>query len=92
MPNCIFQGFVIEAIWGLTLDEAEVEATEMNIPYATNKIDEVLLRKDVDLIIIMCPPSHHLQIAVKALGQFQVSNGTSQRAYRILTLQASANM
>lgn len=60
---------MIEAIWGVTVDEAEAEATELNIPYATNKIDEVLLRKDVDLIVILCPPSHHVQIAVKALGE-----------------------
>ena len=24
--------------------------------------------KDVDLIVVACPPSHHSQIAVKALG------------------------
>ena len=31
-------------------------------------MDDVLLKKDVALIIILCPPSLHSQIAVKALG------------------------
>ena len=31
-------------------------------------MDDVLLRKDVDLVVILCPPSLHSQIAVKALG------------------------
>ena len=65
----LFQGFKVEAIWGRTTEEAEVAAKELKIPYATNRIDDVLLRKDVDLIIILCPPAHHSQIAVKALGK-----------------------
>jgi len=40
----------------------------LDIPFSTCRIDDVLLRKDVDLILILCPPSHHSQIAVKALG------------------------
>ena len=32
------------------------------------QVDDVLLKKDVALIIILCPPSLHSQIAVKALG------------------------
>jgi len=40
----------------------------LDIPFSTSRIDDVLLRKDVDLILVLCPPSHHSQIAVKALG------------------------
>lgn len=50
-------------------EEAELLSGELRIPYATNLVDEVLLRKDVDLVVILCPPTHHSQIAVKALGQ-----------------------
>ncbi len=58
----------MEAIWGQTSDEAESAAKDLNIPFATSRVDEVLLRKDVDLVVILCPPSHHSQISVKALG------------------------
>lgn len=62
------KGFKIEAIWSRTISEAEQAAKTLNIPFFTNKIDDVLLRKDVDLIFIMCSPNLHAQIAVKALG------------------------
>lgn len=62
------KGFTIVAIWGRTLREAEEASKELNIPFFTNKIDDVLLRKDVDLVFIICPPFLHAQISVKALG------------------------
>ncbi|KAJ8683218.1 hypothetical protein QAD02_019010 [Eretmocerus hayati] len=61
-------GFKIEAIWGRTISEASEVASDLEIPFHTSHIDDVLLRKDVDLIFIMCSPSLHAQIAVKALG------------------------
>ncbi|KAK4309480.1 hypothetical protein Pmani_018890, partial [Petrolisthes manimaculis] len=42
--------------WGRTLEAAENVATELNIPFHTNKVDDVLLRKDVDLVFIICQP------------------------------------
>ena len=67
--NCFcLQGFRVEAIWGRTNEEAAATAFALDIPFATNRIDDVLLRKDVDLILILCSPLHHSQIAVKALG------------------------
>ncbi|XP_034941298.1 glucose-fructose oxidoreductase domain-containing protein 2 [Chelonus insularis] len=62
------KGFKIEALWGRTLAEALGVAKDLDIPFHTSSIDDVLLRKDVDLIFIMCSPSLHAQIAVKALG------------------------
>lgn len=62
------RGFKIEAIWGRTIKEAEDVSKELNIPFYTNKIDDVLLKKDVDLVFINCPPFLHSQISVKALG------------------------
>lgn len=62
------KGFKIEAIWGMTLQEAEHVARELQIPFHTNKIDDVLLRKDVNLVFIICAPNLHAQISVKALG------------------------
>lgn len=61
-------GFKIEAIWGKTIREAEDAAKELNISFYTNKIDDVLLKKDVDMVFIFCPPHLHSQISVKALG------------------------
>lgn len=61
-------GFKIEAIWSRTLHDAQEAAKELKIPFYTNKIDDVLLRKDVDLIFVLCSPNLHAQISVKALG------------------------
>lgn len=62
------KGFHIVAIWGRTIKEAEETANELKILFYTNKIDDVLLRKDVDLVFIICPPYLHSEISVKALG------------------------
>ena len=35
----------MEAIWGLIREEAESVAKDLNIPYSTTRIDDVLLRK-----------------------------------------------
>ena len=56
------------ALWGRTSAEAEAAAATLGVSFHTCHIDDVLLRKDVDLIIILCPPSLHSTIAVKALG------------------------
>nr|AEE62996.1 unknown [Dendroctonus ponderosae] len=61
-------GFKIEAIWSRTLQDAQEAAKSLNIPFFTNVIDDVLLKKDVDLIFVLCSPNLHAQISVKALG------------------------
>lgn len=45
---------MIKAIWGKTMAEASEIAKILSINFFTNKIDDVLLRKDVDLIFILC--------------------------------------
>lgn len=68
LKNC---GFRVVALWGRTPDLARELAKDLGIPFYTSRfegIDEVLLRKDVDLVCIHCPPNLHSQIAVKALG------------------------
>jgi len=61
------KGFRVEAIWGRRKQDAETAASKLNIPFHTSKIDDVVLRKDVDLLIILAAPSLHAQISVKAL-------------------------
>lgn len=61
------KGFEVQAIWGKQ-NEAEQIANELKINFFTNKIDDVLLCKSVDLIFILCQPFLHQQISVKALG------------------------
>ncbi|KAB7505999.1 Glucose-fructose oxidoreductase domain-containing protein 1 [Armadillidium nasatum] len=68
VPFLRTKGFCVEAIWGRTLDAAERVASELNVKFYTNKVDDVLLRKGVDLVFIICQPDLHAQIAVKALG------------------------
>lgn len=62
------KGFEIRAIWGRTLKEAEEVAGALKITFYTNRIDDVLLRKDVDLVFVICQPFLHAEISVKALG------------------------
>ncbi|XP_002002232.2 glucose-fructose oxidoreductase domain-containing protein 1 [Drosophila mojavensis] len=62
------KGFEVKAIWGRTLREAKETANAQNVAFYTNVIDEVLLRKDVDLVFIVCQPFLHAEISVKALG------------------------
>lgn len=62
------KGFNVEAIWGPTLRDAEDISKELQIPFYTNKIDDVLLKKDINFVFIICAPYLHSQISVKALG------------------------
>lgn len=62
------EGFPVQAVWGRTQEEAESLASELDIPFSTNKTDDVLLHPEVHLVCILTPPPHTRQIAVKALG------------------------
>jgi len=68
VPALKARGFPVEALWGRTGAEAEKAAQRLGVTFHTSQVDDVLLKKDVALIIIFCPPSLHSQIAVKALG------------------------
>jgi len=68
VPHLRSTGFRIAAVWGKTLKEADRCAAHLSIPFATHRIDDVLLCKEVDLILVLSPPSLHSQITVKALG------------------------
>lgn len=48
--------------------EAEKTAKSLNIPFYSSKIDDILLRKDVDLVYVLCEPYLQSQISVKSLG------------------------
>ncbi|KAM8967240.1 glucose-fructose oxidoreductase domain-containing protein 1 isoform 1-T1 [Pelodytes ibericus] len=61
------EGFAVKALWGRTQEEAEELAKEMSVPFYTNRIDDVLLHQDVDLVCINLPPPLTKQIAVKTL-------------------------
>ena len=68
VPILKAQGFRVEALWGKSKEQAELSGEELDIKFRTNKVDEVLLQKDVDLVFITCPPHSQSPIAVKALG------------------------
>ncbi|MGH0169961.1 UNVERIFIED_CONTAM: hypothetical protein FKN15_059931 [Acipenser sinensis] len=61
------EGFSVKALWGRTQEEAEELAKEMNVPFYTYRIDDILLHQDVDLVCINLPPPLTRQIAVKTL-------------------------
>lgn len=69
IPLLKSEGFSVEALWGRTQEEAEELAKEMDVPFYTSRIDEVLLHQDVDLVCINLPPPLTRQIALKTLGK-----------------------
>jgi predicted dehydrogenase len=59
--------FNVIALWAKTIQESQELANELKIYFHTNKIDEVLLRKDVDMVFVFCQPNLHQCIVVKSL-------------------------
>ncbi|XP_062506762.1 glucose-fructose oxidoreductase domain-containing protein 2-like [Corticium candelabrum] len=60
-------GFEVTSICGRTAEKAGSVADELKIPFSTTKLDEILLRSDVDLVVVIAPPTLHAEISVKAL-------------------------
>ena len=68
VPSIIKAGFDIIAVWTEISEEADHIAQKFGIEFSSSNMDDVLLHKDVGLLIIASPPITHSQIAVKALG------------------------
>lgn len=68
VPFLVSRGFAVRALWGRTLAEAEAAARDLTVAFYTDSIDALLLRKDVNLVFVLCAPNLHAQISVKALG------------------------
>jgi len=64
----IKRNFEVVAIWDENGTELEEEAESLDISIYSSHEDDVLYNKEITLLIILCPPIHHAQIAVKALG------------------------
>ena len=60
-------GFSITGIWGTTQQRAKDVAEEFDIKFSTSTIDDLLLREDVDLVCVLCPPHQRAEVAVKTL-------------------------
>ena len=60
-------GFTIAAAWGNNEVKVKNMAEDLNIPFYTTKIDELLLRNEVDLVCVFCQPHLRADVAVKAL-------------------------
>ena len=72
LPNLIVflkkLGFEVKALWCSDQDGAIQVAAEHEIPFVASRPDEVLLRKEVEMILITAKPCLHSQICEKALG------------------------
>lgn len=60
-------GFDVRVIWSSGRKTAERLKKELNIEHCTTDIKELVIRSDVDLVIIDSPPPTHSQIANNAL-------------------------
>ena len=63
----IKRNFEVVAIWDADGSELEEEAESLNISLYSSHEDDVLYNKEITLLIILCPPIHHAQIAVKVI-------------------------
>lgn len=61
-------GLQVVALWGRTKEEAAELSSELNIPFCAIKVDEILLNRNVDVVVISCPPHMQSPITIKALG------------------------
>ena len=60
-------GADVTAVYHRSLDKAKAIATTHNIPFASDSIDEILARPDVDGVSISTPPFLHYEMARKVL-------------------------
>ena len=69
MTMSIFQsaGFTVSGVWGSTKEKAKSVATELEIPFYTGNMAELLLHSDVDIACVCCTPYQFAEVAVKAL-------------------------
>lgn len=73
LVNCLIKnGFKVTSIWSDCLEEAREFAKRFQIESYTDKIDVILLKKEVELILINCQQIHYVQIVSKAfrIGKF----------------------
>lgn len=64
--SLIKNGFRITAVWSDQLEQARTFAQKFKIEFHTDKIDVLLLKKEVELILINCEQSLYVQIVTKA--------------------------
>lgn len=67
LPLLRAAGFTVSGIWGSSKQQAQEMAQMYEVPFHTCKIDELLLREDVDLVCVLSPPHIRTEVAVKAL-------------------------
>lgn len=92
VPYFRVNGFHIEAIWSPTAEQAQTQATEHKIPFASSMIDKILLLPTVQLIVIASAPHYHSQIASKAcsIGKHVICNWPPAYSLSEMVLMQSA--
>jgi len=66
IPLLRSKGFPIHGIWGFHSNHVQVLAEEFEIPFFTESIDSLILKKEIQLIVVACPPHLHPTIVSKA--------------------------
>jgi predicted dehydrogenase len=60
-------GAAVQAVYGRRLDRAREVAEQHNVPFATDDLDQLLAREDVDLVFVTTPPHLHRETVLAAL-------------------------
>jgi predicted dehydrogenase len=68
VPMLSEKNFVISAVWDKNLVDAEKFAKQFQIGFFSNKVDDILLHKNVQVIFVFSQPFFLSHIVVKSLG------------------------
>jgi len=60
-------GYEVTALWVRDLEKGKKTDSQLGIPFVTSNYEEILARKDVDLVIITVPPHKHLEMCKSAV-------------------------
>lgn len=60
------KGFPVVAVWGTNSVDVESIAQDFGITFSTDSIDKLLLKREVQLVVVACPPHLHAAIVTKS--------------------------
>lgn len=84
LVNCLIKNdFRITAVWSDRLEQAQAFAQRFKIDFYTDKMDVLLLKKEVELILINCDQALYVQIVSKA---FRIGESRLTIALHLLRL------
>eukprot|EP01134_Creolimax_fragrantissima_P001652 CFRG1652T1 len=67
LPHFRKNGFEVVAVWARTELSASTVRADYNIPFVSTDLDEVLMRKEVELVSVATPPFMNTEVCIKTI-------------------------